>query len=238
MTQKQQTTELNVWREYCQHIFLMHLYRHPHADTLYFKGGTALRLLYNSPRFSEDLDFSSSNLTASRIEDCIAATMENVQREGISLELHEATQTTGGYLAVIEYRLLGQPVRIKLEISFRLGEKHGTFATVVNEYTLPYTLVQLEQSQLIGEKLNATLTRKKPRDFYDIYFILRSRLLPLELRHKLPAVLEALTTVSEIRFDRELREFLPHNHWAILRGLRKSIEQEIFRYGGERIQQP
>ena len=104
--------------------------------------------------------------------------------------------------------------------------------TVISGYIPPYTLVQLEQNQLIGEKLNATLTRKKPRDFYDMYFILRSRLLSLELRDKLPAVLEALTTVSEIRFDRELKEFLPQNHWSILKDLRKALEQEVFRYGG------
>lgn len=57
---KFQTTELNVRREYCQHLFLSYFYQQPLTDHIYFKGGTALRTLYNSPRFSEDLDFSAS----------------------------------------------------------------------------------------------------------------------------------------------------------------------------------
>jgi predicted nucleotidyltransferase component of viral defense system len=51
---KLQTTELNVRREYFQHLFLSYFYQQPLADWIYFKGDTALRMLYNSPRFSED----------------------------------------------------------------------------------------------------------------------------------------------------------------------------------------
>jgi len=57
---KLQTTELNVRREYFQHLFLSYFYQQPLTDRIYFKGGSALRMLYHSPRFSEDLDFSSS----------------------------------------------------------------------------------------------------------------------------------------------------------------------------------
>ena len=48
----------NIVREYFQHIFLGELYRLPDAGKILFKGGTALRIIYGSPRFSEDLDFS------------------------------------------------------------------------------------------------------------------------------------------------------------------------------------
>ena len=48
-----QTTELNIRREYCQHLFLSYFYQQPLTDQVYFKGGTALRMLYHSPRFSE-----------------------------------------------------------------------------------------------------------------------------------------------------------------------------------------
>ena len=48
----------NIVREYFQHIFLSELYKLPNAQKLLFKGGTALRIVYGSPRFSEDLDFS------------------------------------------------------------------------------------------------------------------------------------------------------------------------------------
>lgn len=48
----------NVIREYFQHLFLSQLYKLEGTENLLFKGGTALRMIYGSPRFSEDLDFS------------------------------------------------------------------------------------------------------------------------------------------------------------------------------------
>jgi hypothetical protein len=38
---KYHTTELNVQREYMQHLFLSYLYQQPQASRIYFKGGTA-----------------------------------------------------------------------------------------------------------------------------------------------------------------------------------------------------
>ncbi len=48
----------NIVREYFQHLFLSELYKFPDGEKMLFKGGTALRVIYGSPRFSEDLDFS------------------------------------------------------------------------------------------------------------------------------------------------------------------------------------
>jgi len=48
----------NIVREYFQHVFLGELYKLSNAEKLLFKGGTALRIVYGSPRFSEDLDFT------------------------------------------------------------------------------------------------------------------------------------------------------------------------------------
>lgn len=45
-------------RDYVQHLFLSALYAHSQA--LLFKGGTALRVLHRSPRYSEDLDFNAT----------------------------------------------------------------------------------------------------------------------------------------------------------------------------------
>jgi hypothetical protein len=47
-----------VVREYWELIILKGLFESPMGRFLIFKGGTALRLTYDSPRFSEDLDFS------------------------------------------------------------------------------------------------------------------------------------------------------------------------------------
>ncbi len=48
-------------RDYLQHLILWLLYRQ--SQTLIFKGGTALRLVYGGNRYSEDLDFNESDDT-------------------------------------------------------------------------------------------------------------------------------------------------------------------------------
>ena len=53
---KYQTTELNVRREYFQHLFLSYFYKQEGSERVFFNGGTALRLIYHSARFSEDLE--------------------------------------------------------------------------------------------------------------------------------------------------------------------------------------
>ena len=58
----------NIIREYFQNVFLSELYKLPEASKLLFKGGTALRIIYGSPRFSEDLDFSLFGVAQKNIE--------------------------------------------------------------------------------------------------------------------------------------------------------------------------
>src|SRR3989344_4607525 len=55
-----QIDEYTIFREYLQLIFLSYLYQEKEAGGIIFKGGTALRLIFGSPRFSEDLDFSTN----------------------------------------------------------------------------------------------------------------------------------------------------------------------------------
>lgn len=50
----------------------------------------------------------------------------------------------------------------------------------------------LSRERLIDEKIQALLDRHKPRDFYDLYFILRSSLIAAEKKAILPKTLEAL----------------------------------------------
>ena len=178
LTTKFQTTELNVRREYFQHLFLSYFYQQPGTDQIQFKGGTALRLLYNSPRFSEDLDFSASVRTVHAIEDAIVETLSAIARENIPTNLTNSTRTGGGYRTTALVGTGPQPVGLQLEISLRTRPKQGQLMTVASDLVPPYTLLALERDQLIAEILQALLTRHQARDLCDLYFILRANLLP------------------------------------------------------------
>src|SRR3989344_7778066 len=119
LAKKTKATELNTQREYIQHVFLSYFYQQPDTDRIYFKGGTALRFIYQSPRFSEDLDFNASQSDINSIETVIIQTLTAMEKEGIQTELIEAKKTSGGYLAIINFLLGSRQLSLQLELSQR-----------------------------------------------------------------------------------------------------------------------
>jgi len=229
LANKLQTTELNIRREYIQHLFLSYFYQQENSDKVYFKGGTALRIIYQSPRFSEDLDFSANKTTINEIEDILIQTIKEIEREGITIDLKESKRTTGGYLAILNFFLGEHELSIQMEISQREGKNAGEVKTIISDFIPPYTLISLSEPLLIAEKIKALLTRQKARDFYDLYFILRANLLPPSERSILKKCLMTLEK-TDILFESELKIFLPKSHWAIIRNFKETLNQEIKRF--------
>jgi len=229
LANKYQTTELSCRREYFQHLFLSYFYQQHQTGVIYFKGGTALRMIYKSPRFSEDLDFSTSLYDINIIEQSILQTLLAIEKEGIKTNLQEAKETTGGYLASITFQAFEQMISVLLQISLREGKKKGEVITVANDFIPTYIITGLSQEQLVDEKIQALLIRQKPRDFYDLYFILRSNLLSAEKKDILPKALKTLQQ-TDINFETELKQFLPKSHWLIIRDFNQTLKREIERF--------
>jgi predicted nucleotidyltransferase component of viral defense system len=223
---KYQTTGINVRREYVQHLFLSYFYQQPVTSQIYFKGGTALRVIYKSPRFSEDLDFGSTLTDIHEIEEAVLETIIAIKREGISAEIIESKETTGGYLAVIDFYLASNQVRLKIEISFREKELSGNIETIFGDFIPAYTINALSQEQLVGGKLHALLDRHKPRDFYDLYFMLHKNMITPQQKQVLEQALE-IVKKTNINFDQELKQFLPQSHWQVIKDFKTALERTI-----------
>lgn len=226
LSNKHQTNELNIRREYFQHLFLSYFYQQSQAGSIYFKGGTALRMVYKSPRFSEDLDFSTSFSGTEEIEEVITNTLVEVEKENVAVRIIEAKETQGGYLGTISFE---DGIDLQLQISLRIRKQSGEMVIISNDFIPPYTVVTLAQSKLVEEKMAALFDRKKPRDFYDLYFMLRANLIPQGKRGLLIKAKEILRTTN-INFEVELKQFLPKTHWAIIRDFKTTLEREINRF--------
>lgn len=224
-----QTTELNIRREYVQHLFLSYFYQQKESREIFFKGGTAFRIIHHSPRFSEDLDFSSPYKNIKPIEDAVVSTLKEIEREGIQTEIIESKGTTGGYLAIIDFKLDDHSVAIQIEVSNRAKAVEGEAVAVVSNFLPVYTVMQLKLELLVNEKIQALLSRKKPRDFYDLYFILRAKLTTPKQR-KILSDAQIELKKTRINFEGELKQFLPRSHWAIIRDFKKSLEQEVDKF--------
>ena len=104
-TQYQTGAFPNIVREYFQHVFLSELYKLPESEKLLFKGGTALRIVFLSPRFSEDLDFTGTNISQSEVEEIFTNTLVALEKTGIEVELQEGKPTTGGYIGIAIFQI-------------------------------------------------------------------------------------------------------------------------------------
>lgn len=231
-TKSSQTNLENVVREYCQHLFLSYLYQQPGSEKLLFKGGTALRIVFRSPRYSEDLDFTGSGIRESEVEEIFTNTLADIEKTGIKVVINEGKPTSGGYLGIATFGAYGRKIPIQVEVSLRNGKSlKGTRALIGNDYIPAYTLVHLSEEGIVGGKMQALLARRKPRDFYDYFFLLSSNYPEAKEKKNLNQVLELLQ-VTKINFRNELRQFLPASHAIHLKDFRKILMDKIKTYIG------
>lgn len=237
-TQYQTGVFPNIVREYFQHVFLSELYKLPESEKMLFKGGTALRIVNGSPRFSEDLDFSVFGVAERNlkkfVEDLFVKVLANIEQLGIRVEVGEKSdKTSGGYFGMATFKLLDfQPVGVGINISSRNGrEMRGEVDSVANDFVPTYTLIHLPQDELVEEKVfGALLERKKPRDFYDLYFIMRKGMLSADHKMRLKEAKDAiLADAKRIDFRGELGAFLPADQQAIIRDFHRALEAELNR---------
>ena len=229
-TKLQQTSTQNVVREYCQHLFLSYLYQNPGSEKLLFKGGTALRIILKSPRFSEDLDFTGTGITYREIEELFTNTLANIEKTGLEVDVTEAKQTTGGYLGIASFEAYDIKINVQIEVSHRSrGSLKKVRMLITSDYIPAYTLVHLPLEDIILGKLEALVARRKPRDFYDYFFLLSGGYPAARTKENLKKVLKLLRQ-ENINFQMELRKFLPVSHTMHLRNFKKVLEEKILAY--------
>lgn len=228
----------NILREYFQHVFLGELYKLPEAEAMLFKGGTALRILYGSPRFSEDLDFSLFEISAKQrksfIEELFVKVLTEIERIGIKVEIGKKVgATTGGYFGSATFQCFDyQPADVAINVSARTGYvKRGEVDSIVSDFVPTYSVVHLSQRELVAEKVfGALCKRKKPRDFYDLYFMMRKGMLSIDQKVRLAEIKAMIVAEgSKIDFRGELGAFLPADQQILIRDFLRALVAEMDR---------
>jgi predicted nucleotidyltransferase component of viral defense system len=200
-----------VVREHWELILLKRLYESPQGRYLIFKGGTALRLAYGSPRFSEDLDFSlAKDVMKGKFRPLIKKIISPFP-ELSETDLEEKYYT---YLAEIKvsHNYLSMPFRIKIEISKREIKNYQWELKLLNS---PATVIQViaqvaTQEQIYQDKLNCLKGRGKPKDLFDLWY--------LSERLKVPYAPKNID-LKKKDLIRDLRKYLPKDFWPIIEGL-------------------
>jgi predicted nucleotidyltransferase component of viral defense system len=193
-------------REIMQEIALYGLQQAGFFEVAAFYGGTALRIFYGLPRFSEDLDFSLLKpLPGFSLQPYLEGMVQQLQSLGMMVEVKEKAKTAktnvdSAFLkadtewkelilkeVVPQERLGMRPaIRIKLEVDTRPPQGFSTEQKLLLKPASFYaTLFTLPD--LFAGKMHALLFRKwknrvKGRDWFDLEWYLR-RGTPLHLQH-------------------------------------------------------
>lgn len=227
---KSQTSLLNISRDYVQALFLHAFYQLKESSAFLFKGGTALHFVYQSPRFSEDLDFSATAFDCRIFEKILTQALAFIEKNNLKVDLIEFKPTTGGCLAIFSVVVGNLPVRIQVEVSLRTSKKvKGEAVLVKTGFLPPFEVVILEEEKMVVEKIEALLTRKKPRDFYDLYFILRTDLKLRIPKEKRAAIEKEIGSLNKTEIVKDLKGFLPKSHRLIIKDLPTVLKRELGR---------
>jgi hypothetical protein len=241
LSQKFAIDEFSIIREYLQILFLAILYEQKVSEKIYFKGGTALRLLLNSFRFSEDLDFTSL-LPPEGVKKLLLTSMKKINLIVPEIELRQLRTNVNSLTGFLKYKTpeLKFPLNIHIEFSLRekpLTEKEGILETL---YPIsPYPVIRcLSWEEVLAEKIRALMHRAKGRDLFDIWYLLSKDIkIDWEMVNKKMAFYEKKVTPEDVitkinRFDQkrlklDLGKFLPLNQRRIAENIKELLLEKL-----------
>ena len=125
-----------------------------------FHGGTCIWRCYGGKRFSEDLDFYFP-----RNRRLIEKLFQNLESKGFEIKKRKISDRS------VYSELKYNRVSVRLEATFQnikgaLLDYEKMDGTIISIYGLT-------AEQLLNEKINTYLSRKKIRDIYDVFFLMR-----------------------------------------------------------------
>jgi predicted nucleotidyltransferase component of viral defense system len=166
-------SEEQIVREEYEMIILKQLFESELGSLFVFKGGTALRLAYGSPRFSEDLDFS---VLGGFSKEKLDALLKGLPRQYEVVKIIDLTQKRYTYFGLfrIKENFMNQAFSIKFEASVRptVLEKDIDYKLLAlsSKVTSLTVLAQVESMAQI-EKEKKTIDPLRVRDIFDLWFI-------------------------------------------------------------------
>jgi len=177
---QQQTFKKAILREYLQYKILDLIYKSKYSNKLIFLGGTALKIVYNNPRFSENLDFDKKNLNRDEFINLSDKVKTGLKREGYNVEIRNT------FKGAFRSRIKILDILFDYDLSPHKGKKMviqmDTVPQTVSYKSKDYYLQKFEVFRQINvAPLKIILSKKivtifernrlKGRDFFDIVFL-------------------------------------------------------------------
>jgi len=144
---------------YAQDLIIEDLYNYFPKTVLH--GGTAIWRCYSGNRFSEDID-----IYIKKDKEKIENFFKHLEKKGFRIIKRRIKENS--FYSVLKFGT----VSIRLEAIFK-NVKHFILKEYETSESIFINVYTLSPEDLVIEKVNAYLKRKKIRDLYDIFFLLK-----------------------------------------------------------------
>lgn len=170
-----------ILREYLQVKILQAIFTSKQASQLVFIGGTALRILHDNQRFSEDIDLDHFDMSWDAFGEMFHKVERFLTLDGFVVEVQEVAK--GAFHCYLRFPelLYGQDLsphlahKLLIRVdSVSQGYAYQPEVRILNKFDV-FTEVRVAPiNLLLSHKLYSAVNRKRPkgRDFYDITFLL------------------------------------------------------------------
>lgn len=166
--------------EYLQYELLDSLFKNAAAAALSFIGGTAIRILHDSHRFSEDLDFDNFGLSFPRFEELLKTACRDMEYKGFLIECRIVEK--GAWHCYIRFPKILQEAglspdaerKILIRIDSEQKEKfYDPKRVFLNRFNVYRQILAAPAAILLAQKMMTALYRKreKGRDIFDVSFL-------------------------------------------------------------------
>lgn len=170
----------NLLREYVQYKILEAIFDSPFGNKLAFMGGTAIHLIHENPRFSEDLDFDNRGLMKNDFDNLSKIILRRLKLEGYSIESRNVYK--GAYRSYVKisdimYQSGISPLRDqKLLVELDVEPQEFSYSpdkAILNKFDVFLDINVVPVDILLAQKITAIFSRKRPigRDFFDAVFL-------------------------------------------------------------------
>lgn len=238
--------EFTIIREYIQIVFLSILYSTKESQKIYFKGGTAIRFLLKSARFSEDLDFTAE-LATKELDEAVSETIKKVSLTVPGVRLKKTDEGRASYTGILSYQPEGMKYPLNIHLDFSLREKLETSTQTVLETDFPVApqpvVRHMDWQEVLAEKIRAFLVRAKGRDVYDLWFMLgkgveldwdmiNRKVKMHRITTSLQDILNRIGEFDEKKLKNDLGRFLPaHDRGLVVQLKNMTMRQLMSRQG-------
>lgn len=179
--------KLNRTREFLQVMALKNLSDRNVFENIAFVGGTALRILYDIRRFSEDLDFSLVSAKGYDFKEINSGLVRYFKLNNLEVEAKPKVENTVHstflkFPSVLKELGLGaeaQKLSIKLEVDSNPPKGWKLADTTLNK-TYIFSVRHFDLPSMLATKIHACFFRKytKGRDFYDLVWYMGRKVSP------------------------------------------------------------